>query len=53
MYDEILYEVTDPVATITLNRPDQLNAWTNRMGTDLRGDPRDVALRSALAGVTG
>ena len=26
---------------------------TNRMGTDIRGDPRDVALRTALAAVTG
>jgi CubicO group peptidase (beta-lactamase class C family) len=26
---------------------------TNRMGTDLQGDPRDVALRAALATVTG
>ena len=36
MYDEILYEVDDPVATITLNRPDALNAWTNRMGNEVR-----------------
>jgi CubicO group peptidase (beta-lactamase class C family) len=26
---------------------------TNRMGTDIQGDPRDVALRTALAAVTG
>jgi enoyl-CoA hydratase/carnithine racemase len=31
VYDEILYEVSDPVATITLNRPDSLNGWTDRM----------------------
>src|SRR5262245_5280974 len=36
VYDEILYEVDDPVATITLNRPDALNAWTNRMGDEVR-----------------
>jgi enoyl-CoA hydratase/carnithine racemase len=36
MYDEILYEVVDPVATITLNRPGALNAWTNRMGAEVR-----------------
>ena len=36
MYDEILYEVDDPVATITLNRPEALNAWTNRMGDEVR-----------------
>ncbi|MCU1400751.1 MAG: putative enoyl-CoA hydratase [Acidimicrobiales bacterium] len=31
MTSEILYEVADHVATITLNRPAQLNAFTNRM----------------------
>ncbi len=36
MYEQIIYEVDDPVATITLNRPDVLNAWTVRMGTEVR-----------------
>ncbi len=35
-YQEILYEVSDPVATITLNRPKRLNAWTNRMGAEVK-----------------
>ena len=30
-FDEILYDVSDRVATITLNRPDKMNAFTNRM----------------------
>jgi enoyl-CoA hydratase/carnithine racemase len=36
VYKDILYEVADPVATISLNRPDRLNAWTGRMGDELR-----------------
>ncbi len=35
-YQEIRYEVADPVATITLNRPAVLNAWTDRMGFEVR-----------------
>lgn len=36
MYEEILYEVTDPVATITLNRPASLNAWTKTMDSEIK-----------------
>src|SRR5512139_3075175 len=36
MYQEILYDVSDPVATITFNRPERLNAWTDRMGAEVR-----------------
>ncbi len=32
----VRYEVTDRVATITLDRPERLNAWTGRMHTEYR-----------------
>ena len=34
-FQEIRYEVTDRVLTITLDRPDRLNAFTPRMGHEL------------------
>jgi enoyl-CoA hydratase/carnithine racemase len=36
MYEDIHYEVRDPVAIITMNRPDRLNAFTNRMLAEIR-----------------
>lgn len=35
-YRDINYEVTDPVAVITMNRPDALNAFTVRMLAEIR-----------------
>lgn len=35
-YSEILYQKDGPVLTITLNRPEQLNAWTRVMEREVR-----------------
>ncbi len=34
-YEQILYEVADQVLTITMNRPDKLNAFTGTMQDEL------------------
>lgn len=36
MPSEILYDISDGVAVITLNRPDRLNAWTPTMADEVR-----------------
>src|SRR5437867_1259340 len=54
-YREILYDVADGIATITLNRPEKLNAWTMRLGAEVRHAAfradRDAAVRAIV--VTG
>jgi enoyl-CoA hydratase/carnithine racemase len=35
-YEEIIYAAADRIATITLNRPDRLNAWTPIMAEEVR-----------------
>lgn len=48
-FEAILYTVADRIATITLNRPDRLNAWTPRMSEEVRDAmfqaARDEAVR--------
>jgi enoyl-CoA hydratase/carnithine racemase len=54
-FEEILYEVDDHILTITLNRPDRLNAFTQTMGRELieafdRADADDEVRAVILTG---
>jgi enoyl-CoA hydratase/carnithine racemase len=51
VYDQIRYEVGDPVATITLDRPEALNAWTARMGAEVRHAVHRAAADPAVVGI--
>ena len=51
-YEQIRYDVTDGVATITLQRPEKLNAWTPVMAAELldafRTADRDADARAVI-----
>jgi enoyl-CoA hydratase/carnithine racemase len=51
-YDQIAYDVADGLATIALNRPEKLNAWTPIMAAELmdafRAADRDAGIRAVL-----
>jgi enoyl-CoA hydratase/carnithine racemase len=51
-YEQITLAVEGPIATVTLNRPDKLNAWTPTMGAELldafRRADLDPAVRVVL-----
>ena len=51
-YDTIRYETDGPILTVTLNRPEKLNAYTAQMGAELadaivRAD-EDDAIRAVI-----
>jgi enoyl-CoA hydratase/carnithine racemase len=51
VYEQILYEVSDWVATITLNRPDKLNAWTFKMEAEYKHAIADAELRDDVRAI--
>ena len=58
MYEHIQYDVSDPVATITLNRPDALNAITGRMQAELKhalaaAEAENLRIADDMAGHAG
>jgi enoyl-CoA hydratase/carnithine racemase len=51
VYHDIIYEVDDPVATITINRPEKLNAFTTRTIGELRNAVERAAADRAVVGI--
>jgi enoyl-CoA hydratase/carnithine racemase len=51
VYEDILYEVDDPVALITLNRPQALNAWTGTMGREFADALQRAAADPEVVGI--
>jgi enoyl-CoA hydratase/carnithine racemase len=47
-YQHILYDVSDKIATITLNRPDRMNAWTPIMERDVRHAMETAAAETTM-----
>ena len=50
-YEQIRYEVSDPVATITLDRPEALNALTVPLKVALAATLRDLAAERSVRAV--
>lgn len=57
MYEHILFDVDDPVALITLNRPESLNGWSQQFDTEVadalrraNDDPKVVGIVITGAG---
>ena len=51
MYQDIEYRVDDPVAVITMNRPDNLNAFTSRMLAEIRHALAEAERDDAVVGI--
>ena len=47
-YREILYHIADRIATVTLNRPDKLNAWTAVIEQEVRAAMLDADADAAV-----
>lgn len=50
-YQDILYRVDDPVAVITMNRPDALNAFTVRMLAEIRHALAEAEADARVVGI--
>lgn len=50
-YEQILYDTQDGIATITLNRPERLNAWTNVLEQEVRHAMSEATTDAAVRAI--
>jgi enoyl-CoA hydratase/carnithine racemase len=50
-FTDIIYDKADKVATVTFNRPEKLNAWTPKMGAEMREAIMDAERDSEIGAV--
>ena len=50
-FAEIIYDKQDRVATVTMNRPEKLNAWTPKMGAEMRTAMLDAERDPAVGAI--
>ena len=50
-FAEIIYEKKDRVATVTMNRPEKMNAWTPKMGAEMRTAMLDAERDPAVGAI--
>ncbi|HXN14519.1 MAG TPA: enoyl-CoA hydratase-related protein [Candidatus Acidoferrales bacterium] len=50
-FAEIIYEKQDRVATVTMNRPEKMNAWTPKMGAEMRAAMLDAERDPAVGAI--
>ena len=50
-FAEIIYEKKDRVATVTMNRPEKMNAWTPKMGAEMRTAMLDAERDPAIGAI--
>ena len=52
VYETVLYDVADRICTITLNRPEKLNAWTHQMHLDLKAAMQEAGSDPDVRAIT-
>ncbi len=50
-FDEVIYEKKDRIATVTLNRPEKMNAWTPKMGAEMKTAMLDADRDPAIGAI--